>query len=87
MITPKFWAIVRREGFLKTWTRGHKAGRHSHYIGSNNPAGYVKPVGEDEFGNRYYEDFDVSRKIHKQIWIEKSNAIFFSKSNKKKCQK
>jgi len=62
MITPKFWAIVRREGFLKTWTKGHKAGRHSHYIGSNNPAGYVKPVGEDEFGNRYYEDFDVSRK-------------------------
>ena len=66
MITPKFWAHLRREGFIKTWTKGHKAGRHSHYIGSNNPTGYVKPVGEDEFGNRYFEDFDVSRKkIHK----------------------
>jgi len=75
MITPKFWAIVRREGFLKTWTRGHKAGRHSHYIGSNNPAGYVKPVGEDEFGNF----FEIKQKKMSKIKILKK---FSSPRNK-----
>lgn len=63
MLTPKFWIHLRREGFVKTWTRGHKASRHSHYIAGNRTDGYAKCVGEDDFGNRYYEDFDVDRNL------------------------
>lgn len=63
MLTPKFWIHLRREGFVKTWTRGHKASRHAHYIAGNRTDGYSKQVGEDDFGNRYYEDFDVDRKL------------------------
>ena len=54
MMTPKFWKLVKKDGFLKTYQRGHKTIRHSQYLGGHNDA--LKPVGRDEFGNTYFED-------------------------------
>lgn len=57
--TRKFWNLVKKDGLLQTYLRGHKAVMHSHSVG-----GYkdnAKFVGRDEFGNRYYEDFDCFR--------------------------
>ena len=59
MLSPKFWALVKKDGFMRTYTRMHAASRHSHYAGGNHAA--VKCVGQDEFGNKYYEDWDVDR--------------------------
>jgi hypothetical protein len=42
---------------MKTYLRGHTTRRHSMYIGGLDEA--VKCQGMDEFGNKYYEDFDV----------------------------
>ncbi|EDK31662.1 NADH:ubiquinone oxidoreductase 17.2 kDa subunit (macronuclear) [Tetrahymena thermophila SB210] len=80
MLTPKFWVHLRREGFIKTWTRGHKASRHAHYVGGNRTDGYTKQVGEDEFGNRYYEDFDVDHKNQRR-WVEFSDYFMQMWSN------
>jgi len=60
MLTPKFWKLVKKEGFLRTYIREHQTSRHAHYAGGH--VGVVRCVGQDEFGNKYYEDFDVSRK-------------------------
>ncbi|EGR27850.1 NADH dehydrogenase, putative [Ichthyophthirius multifiliis] len=81
MLTPKFFLHLKKEGFLKTWTRGHKGpGRHSHYVGSNRTEGYAKEVGEDEFGNRYYEDWDVDHK-NQTRWVEYSDYFMLMWSN------
>ncbi len=67
MLTTKFLRHIKREGWLKTYTRGHRASRMSHYIGAMRSDYYVKSVGQDEFGNRYYEDFDVNRNEYYQL--------------------
>ena len=59
VFTKKFWKLVKKDGFLQTYTRGHKAIMHAHSVG-----GYgdnAKYVGRDQFGNKYYEDFDAYR--------------------------
>lgn len=45
MMTPKFWKHLKHHGFLKTYTRGHAASRHSHMIGGNRTDTYVKCKG------------------------------------------
>lgn len=59
VFTKKFWLSLRREGFLLTYTRGHKALMHAHSVGGYSDN--AKYVGRDEFGNKYYEDFDAYR--------------------------
>lgn len=55
---------MKKDGFLRTYIRNHQTSRHAQYAGGH--AGAVKCVGQDEFGNRYYEDFDVCRIIISQ---------------------
>ncbi|CAD8172191.1 unnamed protein product [Paramecium octaurelia] len=68
MLTPKFWTLVRREGFWQTYIRMHRAqSRSSHYAGGQN--GPIQCVGQDQFGNKYYEDFDVTHRNQRR-WVE-----------------
>ena len=59
MFTTKFTKLIKKDGFIRTWQRGHKAIRDNQYTGGHADA--VECVGQDQFGNRYYEDFDVDR--------------------------
>lgn len=52
IFTKKFWQAVKKDGFLLTYTRGHKAMMHAHAVGGIGEN--AKFVGQDEFGNRYY---------------------------------
>lgn len=68
IFTKKFWRSIKRDGFLLTHTRGHKAQMHAHSVG-----GYgdnAKFVGRDEFGNKYYEDFDAYRNQTTNLRLE-----------------
>lgn len=44
-----------------TYTRGHKAVMNSHSVGGNSER--TKFMGQDHYGNKYYEDFDAVRII------------------------
>ena len=66
MMSPKFWHIYRREGLVRTLLRA-KPYKYSH-----EKAGWkevVPLVGQDEFGNRYYEDFD-HHNFNNRRWVE-----------------
>jgi NADH:ubiquinone oxidoreductase subunit len=71
MLTAKFWKQVKDYGLLNTYRRGHKTGRNAHYMAGYRSDTYVKCVGQDQFGNTYYEDFDVSRKKKKFLFYNK----------------
>ena len=61
LLSPKFWHIYRREGLMRAVLRG-KPMKYGH-----EKAGWkevVRLAGKDEFGNRYYEDFDHHSKLH-----------------------
>jgi hypothetical protein len=45
MLTPKFFKHLKNYGWLDTYKRGHKASRHSHYIGGHRTDTYVEMVG------------------------------------------
>ena len=75
MLTPKFWTLVRRDGFIRTYIRGHKTLRNDQYIGGHE--GPVKCVGQDEFGNRYFEDFAVDHRWNRR-WVEYANHFYMS---------
>ena len=66
MMSNKFITLVRKDGLMKTWQRGHKAVRDTQQTGGLVDA--VKCVGQDQFGNKYYEDFDVDRKVQFDIF-------------------
>mmetsp|Transcript_41318 Transcript_41318/g.47980 ORF Transcript_41318/g.47980 Transcript_41318/m.47980 type:complete len:190 (-) Transcript_41318:202-771(-) len=70
MLSPKFFKSFGKEGFIKTYMRGHKACRRSHDVGGRTDL--VRCVGQDQFGNRYYEDFDVDHKWNRR-WVEYSD--------------
>lgn len=61
MFTRKFWQSVKKDGWLLTYTRGHKAVMNTHTVGGNQDK--ARLVGLDQYGNKYYEDFDAVRKI------------------------
>lgn len=42
------------------YTRGHKAVMNTHTVGGNSARTQYK--GMDQYGNKYYEDFDAVRK-------------------------
>lgn len=52
-----------------TYTRGHKAVMNSHSVGGNSER--TKFMGQDQYGNKYYQDFDAVRtKCLMQILIK-----------------
>lgn len=61
MFTPRFWKSVRVDGLLLTITRGHRAVMNTHSVGGNSER--AKYVGMDQYGNKYYEDFDAARNM------------------------
>lgn len=61
MLTPKFWKSISSVGYVRTKQRAGKANRNTQYLGGHEDL--VKCKGQDEFGNRYYEDFTVDRFI------------------------
>jgi hypothetical protein len=73
LLTPKFWRLVKKDGLLQTYVRGHKTRRAAHDVGGR--LGPVKCVGMDNFGNKYYEDFDVDCKPWETSGIFKLGLI------------
>ena len=67
MLTAKFWQSVSKDGFTRTYLRAFRATKNAQYIGGHE--GLVKCVGQDRFGNRYYEDLSVDH-IHHRRWVE-----------------
>ena len=81
ILTPKFWRLVKRDGFMHTYVRNLKAFRGDQYSGGHE--GPVQSVGMDEFGNRYFEDFSVDAKNNRR-WIEwaKHGSILLTRMDK-----
>lgn len=57
IFTPKFWKSFKADGIILTYQRGHKAVMNVHTVGGNTSR--TKYAGMDEYGNKYYEDFDL----------------------------
>ncbi len=55
LLSPKFWAIMRKEGLMRAILRGKPNKLHVQEKAGWDEA--VRLVGSDELGNRYYEDF------------------------------
>ncbi len=56
LLSPKFWEIMRTDGVMPAVLRAKPYKAHAHEA-----AGWISVVpcvGNDEFGNRYYEDLD-----------------------------
>ena len=66
LLGPKFWTIYRKEGLVRTLLRG-KPYKYSHEKAGWNEV--VRLCGTDEYGNRYYEDFDHHNKNTRR-WVE-----------------
>lgn len=56
IFTPKFWKLLKKDGLIQTYQRGHKAVMNVHSIGGTTERAHF--VGSDQYGNKYYEDFD-----------------------------
>ena len=67
LMGPKFWKIYRKDGLMRALLRG-KNYKHAHEKGGYEEE-LVKLVGVDEFGNRYYEDFNHHNKNTRR-WCE-----------------
>jgi NADH:ubiquinone oxidoreductase subunit len=51
---------VKVDGLLLTYQRGHKAVMNTHAVGGNTEN--TRFVGMDQYGNKYYEEFELLRK-------------------------
>ena len=67
MLGPRFYQIYRKEGLMKAILRG-KNRRYSHEMGGYG-AELVPCVGQDEYGNRYFEDFNHTNRNTRR-WVE-----------------
>ena len=79
LLGPKFWKIYRKEGLVRTLLRA-KPYRYSHEKAGWNDV--VRLVGTDEWGNRYYEDFD-HHSFNTRRWVEFSDYAFWFPTGKK----
>ena len=65
MMGPKFWKLYRKEGLMRAILRGKP------YRPTHEKAGFgdeLAPlVGVDEYGNRYYEDFNHKNKNQRRF--------------------
>lgn len=79
MLGPKFWTLYRKEGLMRTFLRA-KPYKYSHEKAGWNEV--VRLVGTDEFGNRYYEDFD-HHNFNTRRWVEPSDTGKWHMTGKK----
>ena len=81
MMGPKFWQIYRKDGLMKAILRG-KPLRLTH-----EKAGFgdelAACVGKDEFGNRYYEDWNGKNKNQRRFVEYADNAHWHPSQVKK----
>ena len=65
MMGPKFWQLYRKEGLMRTLLRGKP------YRPTHEKAGFgdelATLVGTDDYGNRYYEDFNGKNKNQRRF--------------------
>ena len=65
MMGPKFWQLYRKEGLMRALLRGKP------YRPTHEKAGFgdelATLVGTDEYGNRYYEDFNGKNKNQRRF--------------------
>ena len=67
LLGPKFPQIYRKEGLMRALLRG-KPYKYTHEKGGYEDE-LARCVGTDEFGNRYYEDFNNHNKNTRR-WVE-----------------
>ena len=66
----KFWKIFRKEGIMETLKRGKIYKTYPHEKGGWVDA--VRCVGTDEYGNRFFEDFE-HHNFNTGRWVEYSD--------------
>lgn len=64
---------MKTDGALLTYTRGHKAVMNHHSVGGNSER--TKYVGMDQYGNKYYQDFDALRKQNIMKMLTKEDGL------------
>ena len=67
MLSNKFWTSYRKDGLMRTLLRG-KPMKNIHEKGGYEEE-LVRCVGTDEYGNRYYEDFNHHNRNTRR-WME-----------------
>ena len=81
MMGPKFWNIYRKEGLMRTLQRA-KPLRPTH-----EKAGFgdelATLVGTDEYGNRYYEDWNGKNKNQRRFVEFADSSKWFPTQGKK----
>ena len=71
MLNPKFQKLYRKEGLMRAILRGTKVYKPTHEKAGFNSE--VAPcVGQDEFGNKYYEDYS-NHGNNQRRWVEYAN--------------
>ena len=79
MMGPKFWQLYRKEGLMRAILRGKP------YRPTHEKAGFgdelATLVGTDEYGNRYYEDFNHKNKNQRRFVEFADNGKWFPKPN------
>lgn len=70
MMTAKFWRSVYKDGYIRTFKRGHRRYCPAGYILGRE--GLVDMVGQDEHGNKYYQDYSTDHHFN-QRWVEYAN--------------
>ena len=81
MMGPKFWGIYRKEGLMRAILRAKP------YRLTHEKAGFgdelASHVGTDEFGNRYYEDWNGKNKNQRRFVEFADNGKWFPSQGKK----
>ena len=83
MMGPKFWQLYRKEGLMRTVLRGKP------YRPTHEKAGFgdelATLVGTDEYGNRYYEDWNGKNKNQRRFVEFADNGKWVPTQGKKIC--
>ena len=81
MMGPKFWQLYRKEGLMKTILRAKPLRPTHEKAGFGDELAYC--VGTDEFGNRYYEDWNGKNKNQRRFVEFADNAHWMPTQAKK----
>ena len=72
MLTSKFWRSVYKDGYIRTFLKNQRAAlKDTQYVGGHE--GLVKCVGQDHFGNKYFEDLSVDHQNNRR-YVEFANC-------------
>jgi len=77
ILSGKFLKIFRKEGFIRTLERGKNV-RYRNIMDNAGCRDVVPMVGQDQHGNRYYEDFHGDDSNDSQLstrWVEYSDRF------------